>query len=281
MDGEAWIQPPGMIRIIHKNRMQMLCRNRSLEESLKSWEEKQRMNIHDKPRQLQDKARLSLPRQSVPNTEKSLLGIPVFDKVRQHSFSGQGLSIPTALDKSPSIGCIRRSIAEPEFLFSDEENYLLLNFIECATSLAKWVKLLSISHNLETDLYTLAVKTDTCLENIHPNGKILNGPNLRIEFTKLVQAVKQLYEECCCLLHDKGHKLKVREDLENKLSASLTNTEMELRKCYLLETSNGSLVYLQTTVQEDQVRVYVCDSPTEIWHALDSLNECLDHVRVL
>lgn len=28
VDGEAWIQPPGMIRIIHKNRMQMLYRNR-------------------------------------------------------------------------------------------------------------------------------------------------------------------------------------------------------------------------------------------------------------
>jgi diacylglycerol kinase (ATP) len=31
-----------MIRIIHKNRMQMLCRNRSLESSLRSWEEKQK-----------------------------------------------------------------------------------------------------------------------------------------------------------------------------------------------------------------------------------------------
>ncbi|XP_026681175.1 LOW QUALITY PROTEIN: diacylglycerol kinase eta-like [Diaphorina citri] len=41
VDGEAWVQPPGMIRIIHKNRMQMLCRNRALENSLKSWEEKQ------------------------------------------------------------------------------------------------------------------------------------------------------------------------------------------------------------------------------------------------
>jgi hypothetical protein len=28
VDGEAWIQPPGMIRIIHKNRMKMLCRNK-------------------------------------------------------------------------------------------------------------------------------------------------------------------------------------------------------------------------------------------------------------
>lgn len=28
VDGEAWLQPPGIIRIIHKNRMQMLSRNR-------------------------------------------------------------------------------------------------------------------------------------------------------------------------------------------------------------------------------------------------------------
>lgn len=44
VDGEAWIQPPGIIRIIHKNRMQMLCRNRALETSLRTWEEKQRRN---------------------------------------------------------------------------------------------------------------------------------------------------------------------------------------------------------------------------------------------
>lgn len=29
VDGEAWVQPPGIIRIIHKNRMQMLYRNRA------------------------------------------------------------------------------------------------------------------------------------------------------------------------------------------------------------------------------------------------------------
>lgn len=28
VDGEAWVQSPGMIRIIHKNRMKMLCRNK-------------------------------------------------------------------------------------------------------------------------------------------------------------------------------------------------------------------------------------------------------------
>ncbi|XP_045624298.2 diacylglycerol kinase delta isoform X2 [Procambarus clarkii] len=42
VDGEAWTQPPGIVRIVHKNRVQMLCRNRDLEVSLKTWEEKQR-----------------------------------------------------------------------------------------------------------------------------------------------------------------------------------------------------------------------------------------------
>lgn len=42
VDGEAWLQPPGMIRILHKNRAQMLCRNKELECSLKTWEQKQR-----------------------------------------------------------------------------------------------------------------------------------------------------------------------------------------------------------------------------------------------
>lgn len=238
-----------MIRIIHKNRMQMLCRNRALEESLKQWEEKQK---HSSGTVHHDKSRLSIPRQSVPG-EKSLLGIPVIDKVRQHSFSG---SIGASLfEKSPSVTCIGRATGEPEQNFSPEEHYLLLTFIECTTSLTKWVKILTISHNLDIDLYTLAVKIDTCLESIHPNGKILEGPNLRVEFTKLVDTVKQLYEECFSLLHDKDqHKLKMREDLENKLSASLTNMEMELRKCYILETQTGNMVFLNT-IQEDQVRI--------------------------
>lgn len=28
VDGEAWIQPPGIVKIIHKNRAQMLTRDR-------------------------------------------------------------------------------------------------------------------------------------------------------------------------------------------------------------------------------------------------------------
>ncbi|XP_022246674.1 LOW QUALITY PROTEIN: diacylglycerol kinase eta-like [Limulus polyphemus] len=42
VDGEAWVQPPGYIRIIHKNRTQVLCRNRHYESVQKMWQEKQK-----------------------------------------------------------------------------------------------------------------------------------------------------------------------------------------------------------------------------------------------
>nr|XP_045003063.1 diacylglycerol kinase delta isoform X4 [Jaculus jaculus] len=45
VDGEAWIQPPGYIRIIHKNRAQTLTRDRAFENTLKSWEDKQKCEL--------------------------------------------------------------------------------------------------------------------------------------------------------------------------------------------------------------------------------------------
>lgn len=41
VDGEAWVQPPGYICIVHKNRTQILCRNRC-DASMKLWQERQR-----------------------------------------------------------------------------------------------------------------------------------------------------------------------------------------------------------------------------------------------
>ncbi|XP_073481849.1 diacylglycerol kinase delta isoform X1 [Aquarana catesbeiana] len=45
VDGEAWIQPPGYIRIVHKNRTQTLTRDRAFESTLKSWEDKQKCDL--------------------------------------------------------------------------------------------------------------------------------------------------------------------------------------------------------------------------------------------
>lgn len=94
VDGEAWVQPPGIIRIIHKNRAQMLCRNRSLEMSLKSWHEKQ----------------------------------------RQHSISISREHTSNMSDSTTTAGATSAA-SLPSGLMSERESYLLLNFIECASSL--------------------------------------------------------------------------------------------------------------------------------------------------
>ncbi len=36
VDGEAWVHPPGIIRILHKNRVQLICRDRTMEQQVRS-----------------------------------------------------------------------------------------------------------------------------------------------------------------------------------------------------------------------------------------------------
>jgi len=59
---------------------------------------------------------------------------------------------------------------------NDEELIILFSFIEAVTTLVKWVKLLIISHpSLEPELYQVALRTANALEQVHPDGKILQG----------------------------------------------------------------------------------------------------------
>ena len=91
VDGEAWIQPPGSIRIIHKNRMQMLCRDKAFESSLKSWKEKLKNNVGDKRQvHFESSPRFSIPRHSVTGNDRVLLG-HLGERLRQQSFSEQGI----------------------------------------------------------------------------------------------------------------------------------------------------------------------------------------------
>ncbi|XP_037950398.1 diacylglycerol kinase eta isoform X4 [Teleopsis dalmanni] len=192
VDGEAWLQPPGMIRILHKNRVQMLCRNRHLEVSLKTWQEKQ----------------------------------------RQHSISIQREQSSTASEHAIST----------DEVISERECYVLLNFIEAVSSLVKWVKFLIISHpSLQHDLYAVACRASEALESIHPNGKLLEGPTLRTKLVEVIDSSRQLYDDACTLLRDRGHSLILREDLETKLSAALANMEMELKKCSVQKCIDGKI----------------------------------------
>lgn len=206
VDGEAWLQPPGMIRILHKNRVQMLCRNRSLEVSLKSWQEKQ----------------------------------------RQHSISIQRDASSTASEHTTST----------DEVISERECYVLLNFIEAVSSLVKWVKFLIISHPaLQHDLYEVACRASEALESIHPQGKLLEGPSLRTKLVEVIDSSRQLYDDACTLLRDRGHSLILREDLETKLSAALANMEMELKKCSVQKCIDGKLrAYFNVLAPNEEVR---------------------------
>lgn len=218
MDGEAWIQPPGVIRIIHKNRMQMLCRNRTLENCLKSWEEKQKQSQQVQTQQL------TLVKYYLFFCNKNFQSSPC----KTHTcFSFKESQTITTNSQSSSSGV--ETIFPP--LLTDEESRLLIGFIEVTTTLVKCVQLVTISHstldrglffcacyqnkfliyyasqNLKhgfSELYDLAAKTTTSLENVHPGGKILEGHHLRPKVTDLVNSAKDLYEEACCVLRDKG-----------------------------------------------------------------------------
>ncbi|XP_056156322.1 diacylglycerol kinase eta [Lampris incognitus] len=50
VDGEAWVQPPGIVKIVHKNRAQMLTRDRAFENTLKSWEDKRKSDSYRETR---------------------------------------------------------------------------------------------------------------------------------------------------------------------------------------------------------------------------------------
>jgi diacylglycerol kinase (ATP) len=139
-------------------------------------------------------------------------------------------------------------------LFTERETYLLLNFIECVSTLVKWVKFLIISHpSLQPELYAFACKTADTLEAIHPGGKLLDGPILRAKLTELVSVTRQLYESSCELLRERGHSLIMREDLETKLSVALANIEMELRKCTMQRSEDGTMkIYLNVLAPNNE-----------------------------
>jgi len=77
---------------------------------------------------------------------------------------------------------------------NDEELNILFNFIEAVTTLVKWVKLLIISHpSLEPDLYQIASRTANALEQVHPDGKILQGVSFNQEMLKILSQLLLIF----------------------------------------------------------------------------------------
>lgn len=90
------------------------------------------------------------------------------------STATQSSSTLTSTWQSQSRAQLQACSKPPQL--NDEELNILFNFIDAVTTLVKWVKLLIISHpNLKPDLYQIALRTSNALEQVHPDGKILQG----------------------------------------------------------------------------------------------------------
>ncbi|WKY03246.1 hypothetical protein Q1695_004748 [Nippostrongylus brasiliensis] len=65
VDGEPWLQPPGIMQIVHKNRAQLLVRNPAFDAALKKWEEhKERTTAPSTPTSMSTS--LAAPGEDVP-----------------------------------------------------------------------------------------------------------------------------------------------------------------------------------------------------------------------
>lgn len=99
-----------------------------------------------------------------------------WEEKQRNTLSAVTQSASTISNASQSQSRAQLQICNKPPQLSDEELNILFNFIEAVTTLVKWVKLLIISHpSLEPDLYQVASRTANALEQVHPDGKILQG----------------------------------------------------------------------------------------------------------
>ncbi|KAL4219804.1 hypothetical protein ACF0H5_020216 [Mactra antiquata] len=173
VDGEAWIQPPGYIRIVHKNRAQMLTRDRSFETVLKSWSEKQKIE-------------------------------------------------PSGSQKTVSLNA--------------EETAALQRFVDVASGLIKIVKVAALTYSsVEQELFPLATRASEYLDRLYPSGH-LSEPTLRSQVIDFVHSVRHLSNETSIFITEKASELRLRYDLEEKLTSSLSHLEEETK--HVMEMCN-------------------------------------------
>lgn len=119
---------------------------------------------------------------------------------------------------------------------------MLLNFIDFVSTLVVKVKLLIISNSsLPSDLYASASRTSDLLEEVHPGGKLLEGPNLRTKLRELVDSTSHLCESSIEFLSEHQDSLRFQKGRETELKVALANIEMELCKCNMQKIEDGSM----------------------------------------
>ncbi|KAG0426584.1 hypothetical protein HPB47_026322 [Ixodes persulcatus] len=211
VDGEAWVQPPGYICIVHKNRAQTLCRNR---------------------------VRQKFATFLLGTLDRRPLVVCDIDAVRVEHQAVAGAPAPLHPGKHHHH---HQHSHQHRGSLTEEEAQQLTGFVELATSLVRTIKVASTSYPVvEHELFLAASQAGSAVDRLFPGGRMVAGQTqVRQQVCDLVASVRQLCQETKIFISEKLEEAKLRPDLEEKLVSGTNALEEELRKCFDLQGPTG------------------------------------------
>ncbi|CAK9292989.1 unnamed protein product [Gordionus sp. m RMFG-2023] len=245
VDGEAWIQPPGCIQIVHKNRAQMLVRDKEFEAILKMW------NSH--VALISNGENTTPPTSSLHSegishntspTRKSIFSAmsPLRDLKHRHSIA------------SPFIKRISTvaAIIEEEFIALETFKNTSTLFLDCARQSCHIDQLFRT--HIEKGLGEVILQ----FNNICPNGKLNSElPNLRNHVSDWIRSVKKLSKTVMDFVSNHDDFKRKHPALCGKLQQAQKNLRQDLDK---LQEMGFCLKYPINVLNKDKPQNLACSS---------------------
>ncbi|KAK6750545.1 hypothetical protein RB195_002488 [Necator americanus] len=110
VDGEPWLQPPGIMQIVHKNRAQLLVRNPAFDATLKKWEE-QKERTTAPPTPTSASATATTPGEDVPFVRRAA----EFVELVESEIAQLGVSSGFLEALEAAATSVRAAEVEPEY----------------------------------------------------------------------------------------------------------------------------------------------------------------------
>nr|XP_022287677.1 diacylglycerol kinase delta-like isoform X7 [Crassostrea virginica] len=213
VDGEAWMQPPGYIHIVHKNRAQMLTRDRVFENTLKSWSEKQK------------------------EIERSVSPQPTSLSEEESVVLQNFVEVASALIKCVKIASLNYSAVEQELFPLATQASEYMDRLFPAGKLAEM-------ESGEMESYQVKHRPISV--------KSKSKPTLRSQVIDFVRSVQHLNHDTSNFLTDKAAVLRLAPDISERLNAALAHLELELQKICQVCGINSTFQYDPSQITQSQ-----------------------------